>query len=303
MKKNRTQKNIFRMLAFCIALLLCGNMSLYTKAAEILTGPMVVVESYQVTNEKIVPGEDFALTLTLTNYNQNEGADEVLLDISNPEGVAPVYGTVSQVYVGDIGPGESKEITIDYNSWTTITSDTLDFYVTVVTSVNQNYIVLRVPAGSDSPFSILGSNVPSEVGVNELANFSLTFKVLGEENVGNVALILSYEGEVINRSQIGALNPGITKTQQMSTYFAQVGEYTLDMGLEYVDDAGQTQTDTVMTTTISVVDKEDSGTNTDEYPGNNIADNGTENLLLLGVSGVLLLAIFLVVIIILRKNK
>ncbi len=303
MKKSRIKKSICSILAFGLALLACGTATLNVKAAEVLTGPMVVVDSYQVTNEKIVPGEDFTLTLMLKNYNMNEAADEVLLDISNPEGVAPVYGTVSQFYVGDIGPGESKEITVEYNSWTTITSDTLDFYVTIVTSVNQNYITLRVPAGSDSPFSILGSNVPAEVGTNELANFSLTFKVLGEENVGNVALTLNYNGEVISKSQIGALTPGTTKTQQLSTYFAQTGDYTLDLGLEYVDEAGQFQTDTVMSTTVSVVDKDDSTIGNDPYTGTNIADNGGDNLLLLGVSGILILAIFLVVIIMLRKNK
>lgn len=303
MMKSRIKKSICSVLAFGIALLMYGNITLNVEASEMLTGPMVVVDSYQVTNEKIVPGEDFTLTLVLKNYNMNEAADEVLLDISNPAGVAPVYGTVSQIYVGDIGPGESKEIDIEYNSWTSITGDTLDFYVTIVTSVNQNYITLRVPAGSDSPFSILGSNVPAEVAANELANFSLTFKVLGEENVGNVALALIYNGEVISRSQIGALTPGTTKTQQLSTYFAQTGDYTLDLGLEYVDDAGLTQTATVMTTTISVVDKGDSEVGNDPYTGGTIVDNGGDNLLLLGVSGILILAIFLIVITMVKKNK
>ena len=67
MKRSRIQKNIFRILAFCVALLLCGSTPLNVKATETLTGPMVVVDSYQVTNEKIVPGEDFTLTLTLKN--------------------------------------------------------------------------------------------------------------------------------------------------------------------------------------------------------------------------------------------
>lgn len=303
MMKSRIKKSICSVLAFGIALLMYGNITLNVEASEVLTGPMVVVDSYQVTNEKIVPGEDFTLSLVLKNYNMNEAADEVLLDISNPVGVAPVYGTVSQIYVGDIGPGESKEIDIEYNSWTTITGDTLDFYVTIVTSVNQNYITLRIPAGSDSPFSILGSNVPTEIAANSLATFSLTFKVLGEENVGNVALILSYNGEVISRSQIGALTPGTTKAQQLSTYFAQAGDYALELGLEYVDDAGQTQTVNVMTTMLSVTDADDVNTGNDSYTGNDITDNGGENLLLLGVSGILILAIFLIVIMILRKNK
>lgn len=301
--KNSMKKCICRILAFGIALLAWSGTPAKVSAAEVTTGPMVVIDSYEVTNEKVVPGEDFSLTLQLKNYNKREAAKEVLLDISNPDGVAPVYGTVSQVYVGDIGPGESREITIDYNSWTSITGDTLDFYVTVVTSVNQNYIVLRVPAGSDSPFSILGSNIPAEVGVNELANISLTFKVLGDENVGNVALTLNYNGEPISRSQIGALTPGTTKTQRLSTYFAQAGDYPLDLGLEYVDDAGQTQTDIVMSTTISVVEKHDATTNNDSYNGNAIAENGADNLLLLGVSGIVILGIFLAVIVLLKKNK
>lgn len=273
-------------------------------AIDLTSGPMIVVEKYEVTDEKIVPGEDFTLTLTLANYNQSITARDVIIDIDNPNGVAPIYGTVSQVYVGNIAPGESKEISIDYNSWTSITGETLDFYVTVITSMNQNYIVLRIPSGSDSPFSVISANIPETVEKDSTWNMSLAFKVLGEQNVRDVALTVSRNGQKIADSLVGIVTPGVTKTQQLSTIFGEPGEYAVDIGLEYVDNAGQIQTDVVGTAIVTVTEEGSSVTN-DFQTGHheNNSNGGVDNLLLMGVSGMLILGIFLVVVFIVKKNK
>lgn len=273
-----------------------------TEAAAVMTSdPFIVVDYYEITNEKIVPGEDFTLKIVLKNYNTRYPATGVLIDISNPAGVAPVYGTVSQMYIGDIGAGESKEVEIEYNSWTTIVSDTLDFNVTVVSDTNTNYIVLRAPVGADSPFSILSATAPASVEVYGLATLSLTFKVLGEERVKDVVLTATSDGQLIGSSQIGIISPGITKTQQLLLSFVEIGEHTVDLNLEYVDETGQKKVVPVTTTIITVI--EDAPDNIVEpTPGDN-TDDGMDTILLMGISGMLILVVFLVVVIVLRKNK
>lgn len=267
-----------------------------------LSDPLIVVDHYEITDEKIVPGEDFTLKIVLKNYNMKQPAKGVLIDIDNPSGVAPVYGTVSQMYIGDIGAGESKEISIDYNSWTTVTSDTLDFNVTIVTDTNQNYVVLRIPVGSDSPFSVLSVTAPPSVQLNELVTVSVTFKVLGEERVKDVVLVANSGETRIGSSQIGILTPGITKTQQLLLSFNDLGEHTIDIALEYADESGQKQSASVVTTVITALARtiEDVPGQT---PGNDVGNDGMETILLMGISGMLILVIFLVVIIVLRKNK
>ncbi len=306
MRENRVKKYMKIMAAVMIAALLLGTNDMDAFAAEeAAAAPMVVIEKYEVTDEKIVPGEDFTLTITLTNYNRTATAREVLLDIDNPDGVAPVYGTVSQVFVGDIGPGESKEISLEYNSWTTIITNTLDFYVTVITSMNQNYIVLRVPAGSDSPFSVLSANVPESVRVNENLSLSVAFQVLGEDNVSNVALTVYHDGQQIADSQIGILTPGVTKTQQVSMSLPETGEYALELALEYMDTAGQDIVVPIGTALVSVVDSDSVDAEQNFIDDSNDDDSNSETnaILLMGVSGILIIGIFLIVIIISRKNR
>ncbi len=266
----------------------------------VLSNPLIVVERYEVSGERIVPGEDFSLKLILKNYNAVKDATGVLVDISNPSGVAPVYGTVSQVYIGDIKAGESKEIELEYNSSTKIVDETLNFNVTIVTDSNENYVVMTVPVGADSPFNIVSASVPSEVKKGEYVNISLAFKVIGEDRVKDVVLTASANGEVIGSSQIGIINPGVTKTQQLLLSFDNVGEHVMDLNLEYVDDAGQKKGVLVGTAIIDVYEDMPEDV-VPTIPENN--NDGMEAVLLMGVSGMLILVIFLVVIIILKKNR
>lgn len=272
-----------------------------TETTEALSEPLIVVDYYEITNEKIVPGEDFALKLVLKNYNMNQSAKGVLIDISNPAGVAPVYGTISQVYVGDIGAGESKEVVIEYNSWTTIVGDTLDFNVTIISDSKENYAVLRVPVGVDSPFSIISVTAPSEVEVYDLATLSLTFKVLGEERVKDVVLTAMSDGVLIGSSQIGIISPGLTKTQQLLLSFVNIGEQAIDLNLEYVDEEGQKKITPVTTTTITVVE-ETPGTVIEPTPGN-INNGETESILFMGIGGMLILIVFLIFVIVMKKKR
>ena len=100
--------------------------------------PFIVIERYELSRERIIPGNGFTLTLHLKNLSETRSASQVLVDITNPKGVAPVYGTVSQMFLGDFGPGESREVSFDYDSWTSITTETLDFGVVLAFTQNLN---------------------------------------------------------------------------------------------------------------------------------------------------------------------
>lgn len=304
----KIKRYIKGVIAVFAAVFFFGNSVMSISATEIsedIMMPRIVLEKYEVTNEKIVPGEDFTLTLTLANYNTKDTAKDVLIDIMNPDGVAPVYGTISQVYVGDIAPGETKEVQVDYNSWTSIVGDTLDFNVTIVTSANTNYITLRIPSGSDSPFSILSTNVPEVVAVDEVISMSVAFQVLGEENIKDVALNVYESGELIAASQIGIMTPGVTKTQQVSTFLTETGDCALEIALEYIDNVGQQVVVPVRTAIISVVEESELDYEQDYVGSTNVDEPAEESntMLLLGVGGILIVGIFLVAVIVARKNR
>lgn len=273
-------------------------------AINLESSPYIMVESYELSNEKIIPGEDFTLTITLKNYSLSASAKNVLVDIANPAGIAPVYGTVSQTWVEKMGPGETATVSFDYTSSMDIKGDYLDFYVTMVGEVT-NYITMRVPVGSDSPFSVLAVNIPEKIGVSGNSSASVSFRVLGDENVRNVALEFTLDGEPISKSSVGILTGGTTRTQSISVTGLTPGRFNASLILYYDDEADQTQNVIVGTTTVEVID--DTKTEaTQENLGEIVGatdDSQRNDIVLLGAGGILILGIFTVVLLIVRKKK
>ncbi len=304
MRKKRWMKYVSVMVCALLMFLLADTSAMKVNAAGAdFSTPKIGVEKYEVSYEKIVPGENFTLKILLKNYSHTQAADDVIVDISNPKGVAPVYGTTSQVYVGSLAAGASKEISLDYNSGTNITGDNLDFQVIIQASQTQNSVVLRVPVGSDSPFSIIATNVPGTAMVNDVVTATVTFKVIGDENVSNVAMSLKANGAEIVNNVIGIMTPGSTKNQTLVFSLAEVGNYALDIGMTYVDNLGQSQFVPIGSTTIFVT--ENVGVKPNDVPVNigNEQNNQNSNILLMGVCGILILVLFLLIVIIARKKK
>ena len=288
-------------LVCCIAFL---EFPLKANAINLESSPYIMLESYEISNEKIVPGEDFTLTLTLKNYSVSATAKNVLVDISNPAGIAPVYGTVSQTWVEEMGPGETATVSFDYTSSVDITGDYLDFYITMVGEVT-NYITLRAPVGSDSPFSVLAVSIPEQLGVNSISSASVSFRVLGEENVRNVSLEFTLNGESVSKSSIGILTAGTTRTQSISVTGFAPGQFNAELILYYDDETDQTQSVVVGSAIVDVIN--DIETDVVQEETTEIVDanddSRSDDIVLLGVGGILILGIFTVVLLIARKKK
>ena len=288
-------------LVCCIAFL---EFPVKANAINLESSPYMMLESYEISNEKIVPGEDFTLTLTLKNYSVSATAKNVLVDISNPAGIAPVYGTVSQTWVEEMRPGETATVSFDYTSSVDITGDYLDFYITMVGEVT-NYITLRAPVGSDSPFSVLAVSIPEQLGVNSISSASVSFRVLGDENVRNVAMEFILNGESVSKSSIGILTAGTTRTQSISVTGFAPGQFNAELILYYDDETDQTQSVVVGSAIVDVIN--DIETDVVQEETTEIVDanddSRSDDIVLLGVGGILILGIFTVVLLIARKKK
>lgn len=268
-------------------------------AAETTNAPMILLDKYAVTDERIVPGEEFTLTLTFKNYSSDKAAEGLLIDIMNPGGIMPIYGTVSQVYIEEIPAGGSKEVSVDYVADTILENASVDFSMTIIgAGVAQNFVTVRVPVGTDFPFYVLSAKFPSSVAVGENATSSLTFEVIGDANIRNVTHVLSVDGTVIGSNTIGSVYSGTTRTQNTTVAFAEAGEYTVDIEIQYIDKADQQQSYLVGSKSVTVYEEDDDV----------IASNETENRsetdksLLLGLGGIVLLAVLLLVILINKKK-
>lgn len=269
--------------------------------------PGLLIDKYSVTEGKIIPGRPFTLTLQIKNYGGAD-ADNLILNVSNPKGVSPVYGTVSQIYIGDIKSGETKEVKIDYDSYTSITSDYLDFVVGVASLTYSNYVNMSIPVSTDSPFSISSVNGPENVFTNQKSTYSVTFKVIGNDNVSGVSVILSVDGQVVGENNIGILTPGTTKTQNISTQFDTPGEYHVEQVITYVDGNGVTQMMLAKSTQVLVSESETVIVTPTPQPNGTTDQNKNESVLgskayVLVLSGAMLLVLLIMVVILVKKKK
>lgn len=259
----------------------------------------VIVESYSITNERIIPGEPFELTLVLTNASTRLTAKDTLVEITNPGGVAPEYGKVAEFFVGDLAPGESYTITLKYNSWTSINVDTLDFYVTVATLDRNHTTTLRIPAGAEEPFAVLSLEIPTSGKQWESLSTSLTFKVLGEKNVKDVAYVVTVDGEEVVDSSIGIMKPGATKTSAVAFTISEAGQHTIEVSLRYADEAGQLHVMEAGKQTITIDKGENPQGGSDDYL---IRNTSEPNYVGMGALAAVIVILFFTLVTIMKKK-
>lgn len=268
---------------------------------EKIAGAYIIVESYSITNERIIPGEPFELTLVIKNASSTFEARNTLVDITDPAGVAPEYGKVSEFYLGDIDPGSSKTIQLKYNSWTSIKTETLDFNVLIVTEDKTHSTTLRIPAGAEEPFAILSLDIPSSGKQGDSLSTSLTFKVLGEENIRDVAYIVKVDEEEKVNTAIGIMKPGATKTSATAFSIPDAGKHTIEVLLRYSDETGKLYTMTAGKETVTIEKKVNQQKTSEESKDTNEINQGP-NYIGMGALAAVIVLLFFTVVLILKKK-
>ncbi len=281
-------------------------------ASEIHTDDaMLLVTGYEVTNETITPGNDFTLTVKLSNFSKTEDAKNVFVVVSNPDGVAPKYGTVSQTYIESVGAGEETEVSFQYNSWANIQADALNFNVNVYDGESSSVTQLRVPVGRLVDFDVDDVTVPLEYATNRTEYVSARIMNLGNKGVSNVTMVARCNGQDVASTSIGTMSAGTAKTQSVSVTFDEKGTYSFDLVLTYVSGDGTSKEYTIFSDKITV--REESGNsvsqskpveNTDETEEQDLElKTQTQSIVVICVSGILLIAVCCIILLLLQKRK
>lgn len=284
--------------------LIFSQESYVVKATTVSTSnnfsPMVMIDQYSVTNEKIVPGQEFTLKLKLKNCSSNKTAENIVLNIENPDGVAPAYGTTSQMRVNSIGAGKTRDVDIQYESWTGIETNTLDFKITIWSNFPSNYVVLRIPVGSASPFDIVTQSIPNEVYVSEDATATISFNTASDSKVKDVSVILK-EGETeVAKSNIGNVTAGSLENQAILFKLNDIGDHTIEMLLQYTDEKEKQQQINVGNWKVKVTEtKKILENETMKSSG----DSERMYALILGIGGLFILFMGLLITVTVKKRK
>lgn len=76
--------------------------------------PRLMITGFEITNDYVIPGEDFVLSLTVKNMNTKNVTESILISGSTKNGeIVPSYGMSNQAYISRLEPEE--ETTIEFN--------------------------------------------------------------------------------------------------------------------------------------------------------------------------------------------
>lgn len=272
---------------------------------------MLLVTGYEVTNETITPGNDFTLTVKLSNLSKNVDAKNVFVVVFNPDGVAPKYGTVSQTYIEALDAGKETEVSFPYNSWETIQADALNFSVNVYDGTSSSVTQLRVPVGRLVDFDVDDVTVPVEYEANRTEYVSARIMNLGNKGVSNVAMVARSNGKEIASTSIGTMSAGTAKTQSVSVTFEEEGTYSFELVLTYVSGDGTSKEYTIFSDKVTVREKSEDLVSQsepvekmDDTEGQDIKlKTQTQSIVVVCVSGILLIAVCCIILLLLQKRK
>lgn len=304
---NKAMKSfIYNIVLFLAIGMFSGKMTV--SAGQITSPkPQLYIEGYEVTNESIMPGTEFTLTIKLRNYSKSAPAEDVVISVANPEGIVPEYGTVSIAYIDQIQQNGSEEVKFNYTANSTIRGSELNFNVTVSNASNATSAQLRIPVGRLTDFEVEKSTIPESMITKKTSYASVMVENIGDNACYNVCMVARSGDVVLSSAQIGTISEGKTRTQSLGLVFEAEGEYPVDILLTYVNAEGENKEYLISSHSIKVTEEmknniDNQQTDT-EQTTNVTEDNATQRIITICISGILVILICCVVLMLLNRRK
>lgn len=248
-------KSLFnRMLILASALLVVGFYnSDVVRATEVemeeskeSSGAAIVeVESYSTDAGMIEPGEEFNITFTLHNTSNEVAASGVMMTVQANDGALyPRYGASNQVYVGNIGAGKSKDVTVPVRANSAFKSDIIGVNCSFTYASNgqgsTNTVGVAIPTSGGTAIGIKSAEVASHsiVGGKSLLNIRLvnqTSSIISDA-------VIKIDGNVSKSSKEIKLDPIHANSNLNTDYyisFTETGVQPLTLTLQYTDNEGK----------------------------------------------------------------
>lgn len=296
-----------KFLACLLCVILLGNTGALSAMAAFPTATepiiqQVFLDRYELTDERIIPGKEFSLKLFLKNVGE-ENAEHVIVDVIYPQGTMPVYGSVSQAIV-DVPAGETSVVELKYKALEKLGAPILDFQVSLRENELKNQTVLRTSVGLKSPFEVVSFFVPSRALAGESVNCSMTFKYLGMDTANRVSARMNVDGIPAYSVDMGNLTEEATKTQTLTNIFEEAGSYSVDLYLDYYDNAGVKKTIQVGSGVIEATGAPVIPAHPQTQQANPNSGNWQfDQLHVLIISGILILVISALIVFLIKKKK
>ena len=241
--KNKIKNIVLGIMLMCSVLVSSVNV----QATELSSAESAVVdiESYQVIEGALNPGEQITLEIVVKNNSFVSDSQNTVMTLESINGtLAPVYGEDNQIYIGTIPANGTARVQVSAVVNKQYNADAAQMvcyfnYVSGVVALS-NKVTINIPTNVSGNL-IAESVVVAEkatVGINSLV--SIRYKNDGTTMISDAKLIVTgnvkAENKEIPLSTVGA---GKTATEDYYVNFIENGTQILKLELQYTDSKGE----------------------------------------------------------------
>lgn len=245
-------------------------------SSMVIPQPVVVVEagcglmvvSYEIEKGDFSPGAESTIKFTIKNQNIKAAATDIMAEISSlSEDVTPVYGESNQKFLGNIGPGQTLEVSFRLDVGAKIEASkvkvslSLDYNMSGDASKSTSSVY--VPIKQNGGIVVNGVSVADSAKIGSKALISITYENSSDETLKNVTFHLDgnieEDGKIVD---IGNLESGASDYHDAYVIFNELGEQTVNITVEYTDMEGNKFTKDVSNEVITVSEGEVVNNNT-----------------------------------------
>lgn len=301
------RKAIKVILSVCMAVMITIGIMPITVHATGEQNPRVIIEEYSISEDEIVPGQAFELTLTIRNTSQFYDIYSVMVSLEDEsKTIYPIYGTSNQCYIDRIYARKNTQITIPLKATDEITSSVVPLSITI--TYNDNYFIEKqankseifIPVRLAGDLNVVSSSVPNTVSVGAKARVSVTYENTGSKNLYNIELkVRSGYGETKeNVTNLYNLSGGARSTAEVYLDCKDTGMIPISFYFTYEDENGETYETNNVSGNIRVVE---SGANMENEETVTIVGGGVSYLTFVLLASIVIVAI--VILGVIKKRR
>lgn len=257
-----------RVLQIMLGLMLAVSGMVLPQPITVEAGSGLMVVSYEIEKGDFSPGSESTIKLTIKNQNVKAAATEITAEISSGSSeVTSVYGESNQKFLGNIGPGQTLDVSfrMDVGAQIDISKAqvTLKLNYTMSGEDTEKSSSVFIPVKQNGGIVINGVSVADSAKIGSKALISITYENSSDETLKNVTFNLDGNIEEDGKTvEIGNLESGASDYHDAYVKFTELGEQTVSISVEYTDMEGNKFTKDVSNEVITVSEGEVVNNNT-----------------------------------------
>lgn len=220
---------------------------------------LVTVESYKINNDSLHAGDVLDITVTLKNKSTTNSSSNVIVKFTNTNGdVFPIDGELNQIYIGDLGVGESVTKHVLANLAKDLQFENFVFLNVAVSYWDSEYgdgqteTILRIPVDQKDGVEI-SEVAPGQFYAGQNGKVTVSFRNKVKDDIENLVLRVSDgKRERVVDYPVDVLPVGVTNTIDVYFRFENKGQEEINCELVQIKNGSEITRGEKIVTTVTV---------------------------------------------------